>query len=90
MSGTSKRVDEYVDAAGKQAGGIPDHLDRRLVLLTASAFDLGVNLLVYDRKNDDELSEDEVDDLIAEGEVDVEFLVEVFRRGLIDTGAFDG
>lgn len=52
MSGTSKRIDEYVDAAGKQAGGIPDHLDRRLVLLTASAFDLGVSLLVYDRKRD--------------------------------------
>jgi len=87
MSATS-RIDDYVAAAGR--ADPPEHLDQRLVLLTASAFDLGVNLLVYDRKNDDELSEDDVDDLIEDGLVDVDFLVEVFRRGLLDTGAFDG
>lgn len=79
-------VDRALNEANRHSGCEP--VDPRLVLLTCSTFDLGINLLVYDRKNDDELPVKDVDDLIKEKKVDIDFLVEVFRRGLIDTGAF--
>lgn len=82
MSEVNRMADELLNGT---ADGDP-----RLAKLIGSTFDLGINLLVYDRRNDDELSTEDVEDLIAEGKVDVGLLVEVFRKGLEDTGILTG
>jgi hypothetical protein len=55
--------------------------DRREIILGTIA-DLVSDLLYYDRKNDEDLKVDEIDEAVREGEIAVDEMVEKFRQEL--------
>lgn len=57
-----------------------DWSDRETLAATIS--DLVKDLLVYDRREDEQLPEGRIEDMIARGEVTIEQMVDCFRRGL--------
>lgn len=56
-------------------------MSRRDLILNAAA-DLIADFLYYDRKEDEDLGMDEIEEAITDGEVSVDEILEVFREAL--------
>jgi hypothetical protein len=63
--------------------------ERKQVVLDTVA-DTALRFAVYDRKDDEELSKDELEELVESGVVTLDEIVEAFRQGLIEAGLGDG
>lgn len=61
-----------------------DPLDTRRDLILATAADLALDLVVYDRKEDEDLPRGSVEDAIQAGEVGVGEIVAAFRARLFE------
>ena len=53
-------------------------------LLIASVHQLAIDVLYYDRKNDEELSADDVEQLINSGQVELRELVSEFHFAILE------